>query len=294
MMVKQLLNDANNFKRNLFIYDEQLKNYTNPNALINRNHRNKRVNRNLYNGNGYASYNYYEFVNAELMVVNTYNINKSNLISKQNHLSKVNLTICETELRIYYGLAFNTNLIYKKIDYTKEFNDYIKFEDSSRFSGVSLSFSIYESNYGEKLSLRPCNMIKITMPVNKFVDFTIPPYNYLLTNLTVNVFDDNDPFYNNKCEIYNYKNMSIPLNTRRTFFYPNKTITCGDSCVFKFIDPDGNINCDCKNPIIGISENLRQMLTENILSKLPVSNIDIFKCDVIIIIKNYKLNILII
>ena len=265
-MVKQLAqnqNNFNNFKRNLF------------NDYL----RSTKMSRKLDNQFD-ASFNYNEFINAELMILNPYNTNKSYNLAKQNKLSSVNLTICENELRNYYNILSSIKLIYKKLDFTIDFNQFIKFEDSSRSPGVSVSFSVYNTLTGEKLSLRPCNKIQVTMPVNKIIDFSIEPYKYLLKNLTVNLFDFNDPFYNDKCFAYNYKNLSIPINTRRTLFYPNKTASCGDSCNFLNTDSYGDINCECRNPVLGISENLRQVFTNNLLNKLDFTNIGILKCDV--------------
>lgn len=220
-----------------------------------------------------------ELINIEIMILNSLNIKTSLGMAEQNQLSKVNISNCEDEIKLFNKISTNTSLVFRKTDYAFSFNEATKVLNNK--AGVSVLFSLYNSLNGEKLSFRPCSQVLVKMPIQNLIDFKSPPYVDLIKNGTVDIFNSEDKFYNDKCTIYTFKNISIPINTRRTYIFPNNTVSCGTSCSYLGIDENGYINCDCTNPMAGTSNNLIQNFREKFLSKIDLfSNVDILKCNV--------------
>ncbi len=152
---------------------------------------------------------------------------------------------------------------------------------SSSEPGVSVSYALYNLLNGKKLDLKVCVEINIKMPLksNK-VDIYKEPYKYLIFNLSVDPFNEDDRFYKDRCFVYRTNGTDIPLNVRRMKIYPNITLNCGGDCKYEGLDEEGNMNCDCANPSICSSGDLLQDFTESVIYTFNTSNFVIITCPV--------------
>jgi len=115
---------------------------------------------------------------------------------------------------------------------------------------------------------------------NQNINLNKNPLKELVNDYHVNVLNESDPFYTDRCFVYKINGTDIPLNSRRSKIFPNVTSTCGQGCDYKGIDSNGFMDCNCHNPTKCSSGDLIQDFKETILDTINTSNIFIFKCDV--------------
>ena len=118
------------------------------------------------------------------------------------------------------------------------------------------------------------------MPVDISTDFSKNPYKELIDVYNVSIYNQSDPFYTDRCFVYQINQTDIPLNTRRTEIYPNKTTKCGNGCKIEGVTSDNYIKCDCSNPTKCLSGDMVQIIENSIIDALDTSNFAIIKCDV--------------
>jgi len=123
------------------------------------------------------------------------------------------------------------------------------------------------------------------MPLGMTIDFTVNPYKDLRDIYRVNIFNKTDPFYNDRCFVYQYNNVDIPINSRKSLIFPNITSTCGFSCGLIGMDINGTVECSCKNPTKENIGNLVQEFKESFYTYIyNASNFGIITCYVNIFI----------
>ena len=113
-----------------------------------------------------------------------------------------------------------------------------------------------------------------------------------LKNSGINVFDINDPFFNDLCYPFTFQDMDIVLEDRRYLFYQNYSF-CEEGCININIDLEKNFSsCQCK-----VKEIITNQIMENSFQKennieVSNSNIDVVKCtDLIFDFSNKSKNI---
>ena len=97
-------------------------------------------------------------------------------------------------------------------------------------------------------------------------------------DLGVNIFDINDPFFNDLCTPFNYHDIDIILEDRYNFIYKNFTF-CEEGCINTNIDFENKfITCQCR-----VKPDMNNQITQvNLQPKdeleIKNSNIDVMKC----------------
>ena len=208
---------------------------------------------------------------------------------KINNISSINLGECENRLRDEYKIK-NEKLIVVKVDTRKEnsITNYVQYE-------------IYTEN-GTKLDLNYCKdtPIIISYPLNpNAINLSTA---LLMHEKNIDVFNQNDPFFNDLCESYGEKGKDMVLKDRQNTYYQNINLCADDNCIYNGIDynemkvdckcePKSNIDLESQNEFF---ENLEKKNDINHLFKnsLLIFNFKILKCfKKIFNFKNLRYNI---
>jgi len=119
------------------------------------------------------------------------------------------------------------------------------------------------------------------MPLGRAIDLTESPYKDLREKYNVNVFNSTDPFYNDRCFVYQLNYVDIPVNSRKDLIFPNISSTCGFSCGLVGMDMNGTVECSCKNPSREKVEDIMQELKETFFDYIyNSSNLGLVTCSV--------------
>ena len=151
-------------------------------------------------------------------------------------MSIIDLGQCEAKLRQVYGIAEEDSLIIIK-----------KETSSSQSSERDVEFEIFEPYNKTKLNLSVCENIDI----NIYVPFTLSEDNQNLANELeengYNMFDLNDPFYQDYCSTFKtLAKTDMLLTDRVDHIYNNLDAKCQDNCVFSnYVLDTKYINCSC-------------------------------------------------
>ena len=119
------------------------------------------------------------------------------------------------------------------------------------------------------------------MPLGRAIDLTESPYKDLREKYNVNVFNSTDPFYNDRCFVYQLNYVDIPVNSKKDLIFPNISSTCGFSCGLVGMDMNGTVECSCKNPSREKVEDIMQELKETFFDYIyNSSNLGLVTCSV--------------
>ena len=226
-----------------------------------------------------------EFYYTELYVSQYENQNYTIFIYKEgNCIKELNLLMpnvdfkdCYTKVQNEYGI--NEKLIIVIVN--KNINNIL--------SNPITYYSFYHPKSGDKLDAeRICkdDTIVVVESLNSYLNKNNTYYETqtALTSQGINIFDLNDPFYNDIC--YDFDNplkKDIPLNDRIKYLYPNAEL-CDEGCSYKGINlEDMTTTCDCKFNDIANSNFLKDNELINsafgeIFDLINSSNILVFKC----------------
>ena len=198
--------------------------------------------------------------------------NKSNNI---NNISIIDLAQCEDILRDEYHINETDSLILIK-------NERI----SNKAQEKNISFEIYEPYNKTKLNLSFCydSPINIYIPL-ELSENTKQLYNRL-KNSGYNMFNINDPFYQDICTPFDSSNETdILLIDRINYIYHNDDTQCQSNCQFSYYSIESQyIQCSCstnENIEYDKSKNDKfssKKLYESFYDVLKYSNYNILKC----------------
>ena len=161
---------------------------------------------------------------------------KNNRLPDDYNMSIVDLGQCEPKLKQEYGIAEEDSLIIIK----KEIS-------SSQSSERDIDYEIFEPYNKTKLNLSICE----DDDINVYVPFTLSEENQNIANELKekgnNMFDLNDPFYQDYCSTFKtLAKTDMLLTDRVDHIYNNLDAKCQDNCVFSNYVLDTNyINCSC-------------------------------------------------
>ena len=201
---------------------------------------------------------------------------ENNLVNYNS--SSILLHGCEKVLKEKYLIKDNIPLIILKIETINNHSDY-----------MNAFYEIYNPlNLSEKLNLDECenNFIEIRVPI-QMKKYQLDLIN-AVKDLNYNIFDLNDPFYNDICSVFSYNNTIFSLSERKTLLDLSNENFCMENCNFSNIDTltlrsicycNKNNNNSDENSISNTTnkENYFNRLKESInFSKS--SNIKIVKC----------------
>ena len=198
-------------------------------------------------------------------------------------ISGLNLDNCVSELKAYYNLTDDQNLIVLK-------------SESKESENEAVTLEVYD-NTGQKLDISKCkSKIKVTKNLESVEGIDIQTAKEF-SEQGVDVFNAKDEFFNDICHPFNSKDgIDITLSDRRKDIFQNFTF-CQNGCSYEGIDFNLSIaNCICDASILQetSSENIEinnnnEISLNNIVNSFTSSLLDFnFK---VIMCYNLVLNI---
>ena len=189
-----------------------------------------------------------------------------------NNISSIDLNECEEILKDYYHIK--DSLILMKID--------IKRNDTP---STQVEYQILNPENGQVLDLAKCDIVKVNIYVP--VTFDNNTFNLLKQSIEqgYDIFNPNDPFYNDICTPYNsLNNTDMIIKDRKIDIYdPNLTL-CEEICEYKSFDINTlKVNCECQTKT-DVNNNITEtkfspnILLDNFFSFDKYTNYKVLKC----------------
>ena len=211
-------------------------------------------------------------VNANIQL-STYKEQKNEI----HGISNIDLGACEDILKDAYNISRTESLIIFKLD--------IKTED---LSSTYVKYELYSPKKEFILNLEHCKDVKITINIpiklNKNIDLIYGD----LAKLGYNLFNENDPFYQDICSTYTtFNGTDMLLSDRRKDIYSISydQPLCQKGCEFKNYDSNNKkAKCDCKAETkelknINIMDFFdKKEISQSFYSALKNSNFKVLKC----------------
>jgi hypothetical protein len=203
----------------------------------------------------------------------TSNLDDLNKNARENNLSIVDNSACETALKQFYNIPSNESLIISKFDFSSA-TDLSKANDPD--ASKLISFNYYHPTTKEKLDIEVCKStpVKTNIPLKNAARINT----YVLKTLNVDVFNPNETAFKTRCRaIVDTKgnDSDTTINSRRKNFF-NGTGTCSEGCDYKGLDESNFMICDCKGLTPG--KELSQSIDNKGLDILPSLNYDVTLC----------------
>ena len=193
-------------------------------------------------------------------------------LDNQN-ISILDLGDCEKKLKEEYNINENLSLIYLKQENTM-----------ARPLDKNIQYEVFDPINFTKLNLSICheNTINIYVKID-FSKETKDIYDELKSK-GYDMFNINDPFYNDICIPHTYNNNAdILLSDRIDYIYKNKDAQCQPNCQFSsYLSNSLYMNCTCNvitdNNIIEDKKFNGKILYKSFYDVLKYSNFRILKC----------------
>ena len=153
---------------------------------------------------------------------------------KYNNISYIDFGACEEKLKQKHKINY---LLILKFD--------IKLDDNSP---TSVEYEVYNPYTKEKLDLSICSNEKINIEVPKLLDdYSFTLYQNL-SSYGYDVFNKNDPFYNEICTVYSSEDKTdVLLIDRRISYYNESLLFCENGCEYSNYNIDRQtVTCKCE------------------------------------------------
>ena len=205
--------------------------------------------------------------------------------AKELNMSIMNLTMCEIKLKKLNVIGENDTLGLIKTDWDNGGGDIINFKLFAQTTNIDLitgknKVIVLDKKLCEEepvfvsVKLKDSSSNLNNNPQRRYLNSNTKQQTINLTQLhnlrnrtKANVLDQNAPFYNDICYSFNEDEKDFILNSRRTNFYMNKSISCynGDNrnlnqknsnknnnnqtknCEYENVDDDSYMTCKCKS-----------------------------------------------
>ena len=193
-------------------------------------------------------------------------------LSNNQNITILDLGECENILKKEYGINDTDSLIYLK-----------KENINVKASEKAVQYEIYEPYNFTKLNLSFCKDKKANLYFPLILsDETRKTYENM-KSLGYDMFNINDPFYQDLCTLYTSENNTdMPLSARKEYIYENKDSKCQPNCHFSSYLPNSfYINCTCiieKKEEIEVKEFSGKKLYESFYDVLVYANFKILGC----------------
>ena len=222
-------------------------------------------------------------------------LNNTNLSINNYNVSIIDLGECETNLRNEYNISENDSLIFIKQQ-----------NISDKVSEKNVKFEVFEPYNKTKLNLTICSENSINLYVKMELNDEMKDIYEQTKNLGYNIFDLDDPFYNDICVPFtSSSNTDILLSDRINTIYYNDDSACQKNCnLNNYLSNSQYINCTCdvdtsKDITIEKTDKFSaKKIYESFFDVLKYSNYKTLKCYKLAfttnIFKNNKGNIIII
>ena len=200
---------------------------------------------------------------------------KNGDLSDNYSLSIIDLGECESILKKEYGLNDDDTLIYLK-----------KEKISDKSSDKDIEFEVYEPDNKTKLNLSLCYKTDINIYVKLEMSSETEALNEQLKELGYNMFDINDPFYQDICTPYQSSGKTdMILYDRIEDIYNNDDAQCQSNCQFSgYLFDSKYINCTCnvdieeEKKLVKEEKFLPKKLYESFFEVLKYSNYKMLRC----------------
>ena len=197
-----------------------------------------------------------------------------------NNLSIIDISQCENKLKQAYNLNANDNLILLK-----------KEKKSNKPSEKDIQFEIYEPYNKTKLNISLCEDINANIYIKAELSEEINYAFEKLKELGYDMFNINDPFYQDICTTFKSQGETdIILSDRVNYIYNNDDIKCQNNCkLSKFSEETNYLNCTCS-----VNEEINNMnqkfsakkIYESFADVVKFSNYKVLKCFKLVFSKN--------
>ena len=189
---------------------------------------------------------------------------------KYNNISYIDLGECEAKLKQKHKINY---LLILKFD--------VKLDDNLP---TSVEYEVYNPYTKEKLDLSICSNEKINIEVPKILDENSLVLYQNLSSFGYDVFNKNDPFYNEICTVYSSEdNTDVLLIDRRLSYYNENLLFCESGCEYSNYNLDRNtVTCKCEvKKNVSLDLNVIGFEKNNISSFFDIKtymNIEVVKC----------------
>ena len=193
-------------------------------------------------------------------------------LSNDNSLSIVELGDCGTSLKNYYNISDSLYLIIKK------------YEQLTLSSERNVQYEVYHPITKEQLNLSICEEDSISLYIPVDIGNELLELYEDLQSYGYDLFDINDPFYNDICSTYTTSDgTDVLLSDRKNDYYNNSYTTCQSNCQYvSFNSKSKLLECECK--VVADDININQLkkyskiIHKSFYGVLKNSNYKILKC----------------
>ena len=204
---------------------------------------------------------------------------------KDNGSSVVDLSECEAIIKKKYGLSDEEDLMIIKGDLLKQL--------SEEYLGASVEYQLFSTSLGAFLPLSDCQDEGTTVTISNPFDIKNLASQFAskvdpVLGSGYNIFDVNDPFFNDVCTPFTNENGNdVLLDDRRKDYFNENINLCESGCKFVGYNTSTKYyTCACNIKVTPGSE-AEEYTTEYITKEMPEnfkdyiskrSNIAVFKC----------------
>ena len=197
--------------------------------------------------------------------------------SVRNGISYINTTDCKNTLMKEHGLKSNEIL-------------FVKYDINRTLMVNQVHYNVYNAITKEILDISICGEEQILYPFDSNSQ-SAKIAKYYKDLIGIDVFDINDPFFNDICfQFYDIYKNDVILAHRRYFIFQNISL-CEKGCNYKGFDINNYmINCVCPNQLPSLSEVTKLTETqgaEDWKRRLKEGNIECIKCYNLVFSKKY-------
>ena len=153
---------------------------------------------------------------------------------KYNNISYIDFGECEAKLKQKHKINY---LLILKFD--------IKLDDNSP---TTVEYEVYNPYTKEKLDLSICRNEKINIEIPKILDEYSMILYQNISSFGYDVFNKNDPFYNEICTVYSSEDSTdVLLIDRRLSYYNENLLFCENGCEYSNYNVDRKTaSCKCE------------------------------------------------
>ena len=154
----------------------------------------------------------------------------------ENGLSIILLGNCETLLKVAYHIDNNSSLIIKK------------YERLTIAAERNVQFEVYHPITKQKLNLSICDKESVNIYIPIEIDEKLIELYNDLQKSGYDLFNIDDPFYNDICCPFKSENSTdVLLTDRKNDYYNNNYTTCQSNCQYSSFDSRYKfLKCECK------------------------------------------------
>ena len=187
-----------------------------------------------------------------------------------NGVSIIDLGNCETLLKKANNI--NSSLIIKK------------YEQLVNAAQRNVQYEVYHPITKQKLNLSICEVDIISLYIPVELDEKLLVLYQDLQKSGYDLFNIDDPFYNDICSPYKSENgTDVLLSDRKNDYYNNNYTTCQSNCEYSSFDSDYKfLKCECKVIVDDIDINdfdkFSEEIYKNFYDILKNSNYKVMKC----------------